>query len=170
MKRLKRLATRSWLEIGLWGILLTAPLAGALTWGADLDASAYRVYRLARNLATGQEWGSDPTTLLRSPLYVLALDPTRNAVIVGPAEELGESTCTVTSMHYISGEVPVEPFEARAMIRYRHRAAPVIATPLPEGQLHVRFYQQQRDVTPGQYLVLYDGDVVVGGGAIERRH
>ena len=88
--------------------------------------------------------------------------------IAGPAAELGWSTCTVASMHYISGEAPADPFEAQAKIRYRHRATPVVAAPLSGGRLHVRFSRQQRDVTPGQYLVLYDGDVVIGGGPIER--
>jgi len=100
------------------------------------------------------------------PLYVLALDPERNALIVGPAEELGEETCAVARMHYISGQEPPGTFTAIAKIRYRHREVPVTATPLPEGRLHVRFARPQRDVTPGQYLVLYDGEVVLGGGVI----
>jgi tRNA-specific 2-thiouridylase len=100
------------------------------------------------------------------PLYVLALDPQRNAVIVGRAEELGQSECIAARMHYISGEEPPGPFEATAQIRYRHKEAPVLATPLPGGRLHVRFAVPQRDITPGQYLVLYDGEVVLGGGVI----
>ncbi len=100
------------------------------------------------------------------PLYVLALDPTRNALIVGRAEELGQSECVVARMHYISGEEPSGPFTATAQIRYRHKEAPVTATPISGGRLHVRFAYPQRDITPGQYLVLYDGEVVIGGGVI----
>lgn len=100
------------------------------------------------------------------PLYVLALDSRRNALIVGRAEELGQTECGVARMHYISGEEPTGPFEATAQIRYRHKEAPVVATPLPGGRLHVRFALPQRDITPGQYLVLYDGEVVLGGGVI----
>ncbi|MDW7992812.1 MAG: hypothetical protein RMK65_11990 [Anaerolineae bacterium] len=100
------------------------------------------------------------------PLYVLAMDPARNALIVGRAEELGQSECVVARMHYISGEEPLGPFEATAQIRYRHKEAPVVATPLPGNRLHVRFAYPQRDITPGQYLVLYDGEVVLGGGVI----
>lgn len=100
------------------------------------------------------------------PLYVLAMDPQRNALIVGRAEELGQSECVVARMHYISGEEPPGPFEATAQIRYRHKEAPVVATPLPGNRLHVRFAYPQRDITPGQYLVLYDGEVVLGGGVI----
>lgn len=100
------------------------------------------------------------------PLYVLALDRERNALIVGPAEALGRRECSVAQMHYISGEVPREPFSASAKIRYRHRAATITATPLPERRLRVSFAQPQRDITPGQYLVLYQGEVVLGGGVI----
>jgi tRNA-specific 2-thiouridylase len=100
------------------------------------------------------------------PLYVLALDRERNALIVGSAEELGHKECTVAQMHYISGEVPREPFSASAKIRYRHRAAAFTATPLPERRLRVSFKHPQRDITPGQYLVLYQGEVVLGGGVI----
>ncbi len=100
------------------------------------------------------------------PLYVVALDPARNALIVGPAGALGRQTCTVERMHYISGVEPTTLFAAAAKIRYRHQRVAVVATPLPGQRLHVRFAHPQRDVTPGQYLVLYDGEVVLGGGVI----
>ncbi len=100
------------------------------------------------------------------PLYVLALDPERNALIVGREEELGQETCLVAGMHYISGEEPPGPFTATAKIRYRHREVEAEATPLPDHWLRVRFAEPQRDVTPGQYLVLYQGEVVLGGGVI----
>jgi len=100
------------------------------------------------------------------PLYVVALDPERNALIVGTAEELGWTGCIAEGMHYISGEEPREPFHATAKIRYRHREVAVEAIPLPGRRLRVRFAEPQRDVTPGQYLVLYRGDVVLGGGVI----
>lgn len=100
------------------------------------------------------------------PLYVLALESEQNALIVGPAEELGQEECMVEHMHYVSGQEPSEPFEADAQIRYRHRQVRVTAIPLANRRLLVRFSQRQRDVTPGQYLVLYDGETVLGGGVI----
>ncbi len=100
------------------------------------------------------------------PFYVLALDPARNALIVGPLEALGQETCEVAAMHYISGAPPTGPIAATAKIRYRHQEVEVVATPLPHERLHVRFARPQRDVTPGQYLVLYDGEVTLGGGVI----
>lgn len=100
------------------------------------------------------------------PLYVVALDPERNALIVGPADELGWTECLVEEMCYVSGEEPSGPFTVTAKIRYRHREVAVEATPLPDRRLRVIFAEPQRDVTPGQYLVLYAGEVVLGGGRI----
>ncbi|MDY7077125.1 MAG: tRNA 2-thiouridine(34) synthase MnmA [Chloroflexota bacterium] len=101
-----------------------------------------------------------------APLYVLAVEPAENTLIVGTAEELGQDECLVEEMHYISGETPAGTFRATAQIRYRAQATPVTVTPLQNRQAHVRFASSQRDITPGQFLVLYDGKVVLGGGAI----
>jgi tRNA-specific 2-thiouridylase len=100
------------------------------------------------------------------PLYVLAIEPAENALVVGPAEELGQDECRVEAMHYVSGKAPTAVFDATAQIRYRARAAAVTVAPLPHGAAHVRFVSPQRDITPGQFLVLYDGDIVLGGGVI----
>ena len=100
------------------------------------------------------------------PLYVLAIEPEENALVVGPAAELGQDECLVEEMHYVSGKAPVAPFRATAQIRYRARPAAVTVTPQPQRRASVRFDSPQRDVTPGQFLVLYEGDVVLGGGVI----
>jgi tRNA-specific 2-thiouridylase len=100
------------------------------------------------------------------PLYVLAIEPAENALVVGLAKELGQDECRVEAMHYVSGKTPTAAFRATAKIRYRARAAAVTVTPLPHGAAHVRFVSPQRDITPGQFLVLYDGDIVLGGGVI----
>jgi len=102
------------------------------------------------------------------PLYVLAIEPGENALVVGPADELGRDECLVEEMHYVSGETPAAPFRATAQIRYRARPAAVVVTPQPQRRAFVRFDSPQRDITPGQFLVLYDGDVVLGGGVICR--
>jgi tRNA-specific 2-thiouridylase len=99
-------------------------------------------------------------------LYVLAMEPDQNALVVGTAKELGQSECAVEEMHYIGGEAPTAAFRAMAQIRYRARATPVTVRPLPRKRAHVRFASPQRDITPGQFLVLYDGEVVLGGGVI----
>ncbi len=99
------------------------------------------------------------------PLYVIALDAAQNAVIVGPQRELGRDSCTARDMHYVSGVQPIEPFRASAKIRYKAREAAV--TVQPHGaNAYVAFDETQRDITPGQGLVLFDGDVVIGQGFI----
>jgi tRNA-specific 2-thiouridylase len=100
------------------------------------------------------------------PLYVLAIAPEENALVVGPASELGQDECLVEEMHYVSGKASTVPFRATAQIRYRARPAAVTVTPQPQRRALVRFDSPQRDITPGQFLVLYEGDVVLGGGVI----
>ncbi len=102
----------------------------------------------------------------REPLYVIALNAADNAVIVGTKTELGRRECSARDMHYVSGVEPIETFRADAKIRYKAREAAV--TVYPQGpQVRVEFDAPQRDITPGQGLVLFDGDVVIGQGFIE---
>lgn len=100
------------------------------------------------------------------PLYVLAIEPEGNALVVGVVEELGQDECLVEEMHYVDGETPSAVFRAAAQIRYRAPAIPVTVTPLPRQKARVRFASPQRDITPGQFLVLYGDQVVLGGGVI----
>ncbi|MCP4541100.1 MAG: tRNA 2-thiouridine(34) synthase MnmA [Chloroflexi bacterium] len=100
------------------------------------------------------------------PLYVLAIEPAENTLVVGTVKELGQDECLVEEMRYIDGETPHAVFYATAQIRYRARAVPVTVTPLPRQRAQVRFDALQRDITPGQFLVLYDGPVALGGGVI----
>ncbi len=100
------------------------------------------------------------------PLYVLVIEPAENTLVVGTAKELGQAECLVERMHYISGGTPTATFRATAQIRYRARPVAVTVTPLPHERSHVRFASPQRDIAPGQFMVLYDGEVVLGGGVI----
>jgi tRNA-specific 2-thiouridylase len=102
------------------------------------------------------------------PLYVLRLDPTNNAVVVGSADELGTRVARTRAMHYVSGEAPREPLRCTAKIRYKAREAAGWLRPLPDGGAEFEFDEPQRDVTPGQGLVCYLGDEVIGGGVIAR--
>jgi tRNA-specific 2-thiouridylase len=102
------------------------------------------------------------------PLYVLALDAARNAVIVGTADELGRRELTARDVTYVSGSPPANPAHIAARIRYKARDAGAVLTPLPGARAHVRFDDPLRDITPGQGVVFYQGDLVLGGGLIER--
>jgi tRNA-specific 2-thiouridylase len=100
------------------------------------------------------------------PRYVISLDAADNAVIVGAQHELGRRECTARAMHYVSGSQPIEPFRASAKIRYKAREAAVTVQPQGSRAL-IEFDELQRDITPGQGLVLFDADRVIGQGFIE---
>ncbi len=100
-------------------------------------------------------------------LYVLALDPAENILVVGTASELGRDDCIVSPVNYISGQAPDGPFRASVKIRYKAAEVNATVTPLDGGGARIRFDRPLRDITPGQAAVFYDGPVVVGGGIIK---
>ena len=100
------------------------------------------------------------------PMYVCAIRPEDHAVVLGPNDALFSREVSVSSFHWISGEVPSDPVRGTAKIRYRHREAPVTAYPSPDGGVLLVFDDPQRAAAPGQSAVLYDGDTVLGGGVI----
>lgn len=118
------------------------------------------------NYTIGQRKGLGVTSA--EPLYVLGMNPHTNALIVGTQTQLGRDTLVARRMNWVSGSAPQGPFRAEVKIRYKARAVPAWVEPLDDGRIHVRFDEPLRDITPGQGAVLYDGDVVLGGGIIER--
>jgi len=102
------------------------------------------------------------------PLYVLAIDPGRNRVIVGPRSEAQQPSCTVQRVNWVAIAPPDQPLRAEVRIRYRSPAVPVTITPLPGDRAELVFDEPQFSVTPGQAAVWYDGDLLLGGGIIER--
>jgi tRNA-specific 2-thiouridylase len=99
-------------------------------------------------------------------LYVLRLDVARNALIVGPASELGRRTLVAEDVSFVSGRLPRKPLRVKAKIRYRASLAAATWQPLNQEQARVEFDTPLRDISPGQAIVAYDGDVVLGGGTI----
>jgi tRNA-specific 2-thiouridylase len=102
----------------------------------------------------------------KEPLYVVAIDAERNEVILGTEDETLSAGATVACATFVAGSPPAPEFHATVKVRYRHSGVP--ATVRSEGEkLSVRFEAPQRSVTPGQALVLYDGNEVLGGGWVE---
>jgi tRNA-specific 2-thiouridylase len=101
------------------------------------------------------------------PLYVVGLDADRNTVTVGPREALERTTLTASGVNWISGHAPAAGTRVTAQIRYRHREAAASITPLHDARVEVAFDEPQVAVAPGQAVVMYDGDAVVGGGWID---
>jgi tRNA-specific 2-thiouridylase len=102
------------------------------------------------------------------PLYVTGLDPVRNAVVVGERSDVFQDTFIVSGVNWTAIDGLEGPIVLRARIRYRQREAEANVVPLDEGFVKVEFREPQMAITPGQTVVFYDGDVVVGGGTIER--
>lgn len=102
-----------------------------------------------------------------SRLYVCDISPKTNQVVLGNNEDLFHLELTATKVNLISCESLKEPMRLKAKIRYRHPEQEALAWQTEDGVLHVRFDKPQRAITRGQAVVLYDGDIVVGGGVIE---
>ena len=100
-------------------------------------------------------------------LYVLEIDTPSNTLIVGPAAELRRTELTAGDVSYISGQAPQEPLPVMAKIRYKAREAPALLAPLPGHRAVLHFDHPLRDITPGQGVVFYRGEELVGGGIIE---
>ena len=102
------------------------------------------------------------------PKYVVAIDPVKNTVTIGNDPDTLKSELTATEVTFISGEPPVGSMEITAKIRYN---APEAEAKLQAGEMgngiRVKFKEPQRAVTPGQSVVFYQGDEVLGGGLID---
>ncbi len=101
------------------------------------------------------------------PMYVLAKDVSRNILVVGKVEELGGQDLTVRNVNWVSDDQPVEPFQAFIKIRYKAVDAWGLVTPKEIDRAVIHFDQPLRDITPGQGVVFYDGEICLGGGIIE---
>ena len=101
------------------------------------------------------------------PLYVVGIDAEAGAVTVGPRDALQRTTLGASGVNWISGEPPAAGTRVTAQIRYRHREAAARLTPRDGDAVDVTFDEPQLAVAPGQAVVFYDGDVVVGGGWID---
>ena len=102
------------------------------------------------------------------PVYVLAIEPEKNRIIVGEDEALRTSTFEIAGVNWISIDAPAALLRALAKIRHKHEPAAATVEALPGQRARVAFDVPQRAITPGQAAVVYDGDVVLAGGWIEK--
>ena len=103
---------------------------------------------------------------LGAPVYVCGKDMEKNTVTVGPESALFTTTLIADDFNWISIPELTAPMRVKAKARYRQVEQPATAYPLDNGLVKVVFDEPQRAITRGQSVVLYDGDVVVGGGTI----
>jgi tRNA-specific 2-thiouridylase len=102
------------------------------------------------------------------PLYVVGFDRGRNLVIVGEKREVCGGKLIANRVNWIAIEELHHPIAVKAKIRSTHREADAVVAPSEDGAVKVEFAQPQEAITPGQAVVFYDGDVVMGGGWIDR--
>lgn len=102
------------------------------------------------------------------PLYVIGIDAGRNRVIVGDRTRATQSECTVARVNWVSIPEPTAPIRATVQVRYRSPAVPVSVIPLEGDRMKLVFDEPQFSITPGQAAVLYDGDILLGGGIMEQ--
>lgn len=104
----------------------------------------------------------------KSPLYVTGLDLANNKVIVGESKDVFADTLIAQDLNWIMVDALDAPLHIKAKIRYGAKESEAVVLPLKNGAVKVIFNEPQRAVTPGQSVVFYDGENVVGGGVIVR--
>ena len=102
-----------------------------------------------------------------APLYVLKIDAESGRVTVGSRDALDQTTLTASGVNWVSIDAPSGWRPVTAQIRHRHRAAPARVRAIEDGRAECIFDEPQSAITPGQAVVFYDGDTVVGGGWID---
>ena len=102
------------------------------------------------------------------PLYVISKDMATNTVVLGPNDALFSKELWASDVNFITVDKLTEPMRVTAKARYRMKDVPATIEPCEDGLVHVIFDEPQRAITPGQAVVFYDGQYVVGGGIIER--
>ncbi len=119
------------------------------------------------NYTVGQRRGLGVASSNR--LYVTRIDASKNQIVVGDRKDLFSEGLIASDLNYFAIPIPDQPYRAKAKIRYRHTEIPATVFPNQKDRIiKVIFDRPQTAVTPGQSVVLYSGDTVLGGGTIEQ--
>jgi tRNA-specific 2-thiouridylase len=131
----------------------------------DMDGRVIGKHDGTAHFTIGQRRGMGVAASKR--LYVVSVDAASNTVVAGPDEALRSSKLFASGVSYVFGVRPDGPFKARVKIRYRHREAEALVTPVGAAGAQVAFSVPQRAVAPGQTVVFYRRSTVLGGGTIK---
>ncbi|HWR61493.1 MAG TPA: tRNA 2-thiouridine(34) synthase MnmA [Clostridia bacterium] len=101
------------------------------------------------------------------PMYVVEILPDKNLVVLGDEAEVFSRELVASKMNFITFEKLEGPIEVKAKIRYSAKEAEARVTPIAADKVKVVFEELQRAITPGQAVVLYQEDILIGGGTIE---
>ncbi len=102
------------------------------------------------------------------PMYVIDKDIQANVLVVGPADELGQKTLIAHQVTFASGHFPTNPIPVKAKIRYKSKQIEALLTPLATEQVQLVFNSPLRGITPGQAVVFYQDEQMLGGGTIKK--
>jgi tRNA (5-methylaminomethyl-2-thiouridylate)-methyltransferase len=105
---------------------------------------------------------------LKEPMYVVGKDLGKNQVILSTKEGLHSEGLLAYDFNWISMDPPKTEYPVTAKTRYNAKPVPAFVSCEEDGTVKVRFEKPERAVAPGQAVVLYDGDIVVGGGTIKQ--
>ena len=130
----------------------------------DLDGKILGNHQGVHHYTLGQRKGLGIAAA--EPLYVVKLDPALNRVVVGSRESAGSRHCFVDRLNWVSILPPSTPIAAEVQVRYRSAPVPVNVVPLAGDRIQLIFDEPQFGITPGQAAVLYDGEMLLGGGII----
>ncbi len=131
----------------------------------DRDGNVLGTHKGIIRYTVGQRRGLGLS--LKAPLYVLEKDSQKNRVVLAPEEYLFSKELYATDINLIAVERLEKPMRVKAKVRYKQGEQWATAVQTDDNRLHVEFDAPQRAFAKGQAVVLYDGDVVIGGGTIE---
>lgn len=132
----------------------------------DLSGNVLGMHKGLYKYTIGQRKGIGVT--IGEPLYVLKIDSETNRLVVGPEQGLFSNGLIAKETNWIGVPFPKAEIEVLAKIRYRHKGIEAKVAPLDNNRVEVSFERPEKSVTPGQAVVFYKDDEVIGGGWIER--
>ncbi|MDR1260031.1 MAG: tRNA 2-thiouridine(34) synthase MnmA [Endomicrobium sp.] len=118
------------------------------------------------NYTVGKRKGLGLNGGTKQPLYVINISAKQNTIIVGEKEDLYVSSFIAEKVFWSSIPIPKDIFEATAKIRQHHKPAKAIIIPQEKSRVKVKFYEPQMTITPGQSVVFYKDNIVLGGGIL----
>jgi tRNA-specific 2-thiouridylase len=141
----------------------------AVTPGPILDRSGNTLgeHRGIINYTIGQRKGLGIAS--PEPLYVTGIDAVNNTITAGTKGDIYAVELAAGDLNWIAYDPPDRPVKVAARVRYRHEDIEAVITPINEHEIYVKFSTPQMAVTPGQSVVFYEEDTVIGGGTILRQ-
>lgn len=160
---LKKPESQDFLEFDDYGLLLKMPdKPGKIL---DVNRKAIGEHRGIAHYTVGQRKKLNLPGL-KEPFYVLNIDPNRNEITAGPKKNLLQDQLIAKHLHWIVPFHSIRNRKLQAQIRYRSRPAECLLYPAEDQSIKVEFLSSQEAITPGQSIVFFEGDTVLGGGII----